>query len=37
MDADLVNLLHNVAIESDGASFTHLTSYEIIKRWKVSN
>lgn len=37
MDTDLVNLLHNVSVESDHNSFTHMTYHDTIKRWKMNN
>lgn len=33
MDSELKNLLDQTAIEADNDSFTHLTTYDTIKRW----
>jgi len=35
MDSELKNLLNQTAIEADNDSFTHLTTYDTIKRWVI--
>lgn len=36
MDASLLNLLRNVGTETDYTSFTHITTIDTIKRWKIN-
>src|SRR5690554_6283701 len=35
MDSELKNLLDQTATEADNDSFTHLTTYDTIKRWAI--